>query len=113
MTALITAIGHNFDELRWVSVHAYIEDPSDREVARINLLRRLYPELSHWGTAALDEAWGWYSQDCWLVSMMEVNERDSWFLGYLYQVEQGRRIGSWNGNTEMAAQGAALLQLGN
>lgn len=113
MQTSMTPVMHKFDEFRWASAHADIEYPSDREVARIHQLRLLYPELSHWGEVALDEAWGWYSQDCWLVSMMEVNERDSWFLGYLYQVEQGRRIGSWNGNTEIAAQGAALLKLGN
>ncbi|HEY0843406.1 hypothetical protein [Methylotenera sp.] len=100
-----------FDELRWVSVHADVVDPSNCEAVRIKQLRLFYPELSHWGEAALNEAWGWYSEDCWLVGMMEISERDPWFLGYLYQVEQGHRVGLWNGNTQLAAQGAAALNL--
>lgn len=113
MTVSSTTTAHKFDESKWTSVHADIVNPSSREVDRVARLKVLYPELSHWGTVALDEAWGWYSQDCWLVNMMKVNERDPWFLGYIYQVEQGHPINSWYGNTLLAAQGVVLLELVN
>jgi len=100
-----------FNELKWVAAHADITEPSEREALRISKLRTNYPELSSWCSSALNEAWGMYSEDCWLVSMLEVDERDPWFLGYLYQVELGHAAGRWNGDTELAREGEIKLRL--
>ncbi len=103
-----------FNELKWVAVAgAGLSEPSARELERVARLRANYPELASWGDAALNEAWGWYSEDCWVVSMQDVELRDPWFLGYLLQVEHGHGQGRWNGDTESARQGAAELGLTN
>lgn len=98
-----------FNELKWVLAHADIVDPTHRELDQVSKLRANYPELNHWGSSALTEAWGFYSQDCWLVSNMDVEERDDWFLGYIYQVEQGHAVNTWHGNTKLAEEGYALF----
>lgn len=107
-------MAHKFDELKWVTVAGSgISELSDREAERLAQIRANYPELVSWGDAALNEAWGWYSEDCWLVSMQAVEQRDAWFLGYLLQVERGHGRGKWCDGTELARQGAAELGLIN
>lgn len=104
-------MSYPFNELKWVTAHTDIPETSEREAIRIARLRANYPELSSWGSFALNEAWGMYSEDCWLVSMQAVDERDPWFLGYLYQVELGHGAGRWNGDTELAREGEMKLRL--
>src|SRR5574340_329597 len=101
-------MSYQFAELKCFAPSGEVE-LSPREVARIKVLRANYPELATWSDAAIDDAWCAYSQDCWLVSMLAVESRDPWFLGYIFKLENGSVVGSWNGDIERARIGAAEL----
>jgi len=102
-------IDYQFVELECFTPTGEVE-LSPREAERIKALRANYPEIASWRDAAINEAWYAYSQDCWLVSILDVAARDTWFLGYLYQLGNGSPVGRWNGDTERARIGFAELE---
>lgn len=68
----------------------------------IESLRRLYPELAHWGGLALGLAFGDFSQDVLEVSWAEwmVESRDEIFLNYIcWRQTRGRWRGGFDEKT--------------
>lgn len=72
---------------------------SDEGRAEIATLRRLYPELAHWGDLALGSAFGDMSQDVLSVGWAHwmFKEREEFFLGYCCW-RQTR--GEWDGGID-------------
>jgi len=57
----------------------------DDDVAFINGLREIYPELKNWGNLALGGAWGQYSQEIYAISWVDfIDGRDNGFLAFIY-----------------------------
>jgi hypothetical protein len=91
---------HRFDEALWSAPGAQINYDQTQELQdEINLIRRLYPELNHWGDLALFMAWGSYSQDTHALNWSPVADHDDTFLAYLWYVEQGGNIVHWSAET--------------
>jgi len=66
--------GHEQDQGNW----------SFKTTAELASIKALYPELSHWGGAALGHAWFDFSQDVFEVNWVDwmLDKRDDVFLDY-------------------------------
>ncbi|MTC74179.1 hypothetical protein GKR75_07870 [Providencia sp. wls1919] len=61
----------------------YIHDQEEKIF--IDNIKKLYPELAHWGRAALYFAWGGYSRDIYAISWVYwIDKRELGFLAYCY-----------------------------
>lgn len=88
-------------------------DWTDRDRQDISTIRRLHPELEHWGDLAIGSAFGDYSQDVLEVSWADwlVNERDLEFLNYCcWRQTRGRWKSGFD--FEELAQACELKEVG-
>lgn len=99
------------DESYWGVGELY--DPTEGQLYLVRALRALFPEVSSWSSSALHQAWHDFSQTVYLVSCQEFDQRDEWFLGFLYKISQGCRLNEFDGRDESEAGLARLKELCN
>lgn len=74
-------------------------DFGPEDLQEISLLRRFYPEISHWGNLAVYLSWEFFSDDVHLTGWQNVLERDETFLDYLCW-KQTHGLWSWGDDSE-------------